>query len=139
AASDLRERRRSPRAWPDVPAVPREPAPPRARPGGCPDPPALQGQEAPRGPRAVGCGSTGRGAAWLARLTGGQKVAGSNPAGPTDELDRERAVAVLIARRYHPERHLRRPDRIDPGLRVADPGSRHDDRRADTVRDRGRH
>ena len=27
--------------------------------------------------------SAGRGAAWLARLTGGQKVAGSNPAGPT--------------------------------------------------------
>ena len=31
---------------------------------------------------------TGRGAAWLARLTGGQKVAGSNPAGPTDETGR---------------------------------------------------
>ena len=28
-------------------------------------------------------GEAGRGAAWLARLTGGQKVAGSNPAGPT--------------------------------------------------------
>src|SRR5207247_10013547 len=94
AASDLRERRRSPRAWPDVPAVPREPAPPRARPGGCPDPPALQGQEAPRGPRAVGCGSTGRGAAWLARLTGGQKVAGSNPAGPTDGVNEGVAPAM---------------------------------------------
>ena len=63
-----------------------------------PDPPAVPGAArrpvAPR--RAVGhgarprlhCPRTGRGAAWLARLTGGQKVAGSNPAGPTDENER---------------------------------------------------
>ena len=36
---------------------------------------------------------TGRGAAWLARLTGGQKVAGSNPAGPTDETGRAEPAA----------------------------------------------
>jgi hypothetical protein len=29
---------------------------------------------------------SGRGAVWLARLTGGQKVAGSNPVGPTLQL-----------------------------------------------------
>ncbi len=29
---------------------------------------------------------SGCGAAWLARLTGGQKVAGSNPVTPTEEL-----------------------------------------------------
>jgi hypothetical protein len=30
--------------------------------------------------------SAGRGAAWLARLTGGQEVGGSNPPGPTKAL-----------------------------------------------------
>src|SRR5207244_7064394 len=35
-------------------------------------------------PRPVESCATGRGAAWLARLTGGQEVAGSNPAGPTE-------------------------------------------------------
>ena len=29
------------------------------------------------------CNSTGRGAAWVARLTGGQEVGGSNPLAPT--------------------------------------------------------
>jgi hypothetical protein len=33
---------------------------------------------------SFGCRSTGCGAAWLARLTGGQEVAGSNPASPTE-------------------------------------------------------
>jgi hypothetical protein len=33
-------------------------------------------------------GNPGRGAAWLARLTGGQEVAGSNPVAPIlDELE----------------------------------------------------
>ena len=31
----------------------------------------------------IDVGSSGRGAAWLARLTGGQEVAGSNPVAPT--------------------------------------------------------
>ena len=38
---------------------------------------AVAGSELPRRGRR-----TGRGAAWLARLTGGQKVAGSNPVAP---------------------------------------------------------
>ena len=45
----------------------------------------------PRGPRRpLDTSSAGRGAAWLARLSGGQKVAGSNPAGPTDADGRSR-------------------------------------------------
>ena len=66
---------------------------------GRPDPDAASGLDArtlavsrERGRRRHTAGrytsrQTGRGAAWLARLTGGQKVAGSNPAGPTDERD----------------------------------------------------
>ena len=48
----------------------------------------------------VSC-STGCGAAWLARLTGGQEVAGSNPASPTIEVQvragfRKRGPALLL-------------------------------------------
>ncbi len=32
-------------------------------------------------------GPSGYGAAWLARLSGGQKVAGSNPASPTNPIE----------------------------------------------------
>ena len=56
--------------------------------------------------------ATGRGAAWLARLTGGQKVAGSNPAGPTDGHERgdpARGLQSPCADRS--QRHLGVPDR----------------------------
>ncbi len=35
---------------------------------------------------AVVCCSSGCGAAWLARLSGGQEVVGSNPASPTNRF-----------------------------------------------------
>ena len=136
-SAHLRDLRGSARAGGHVPAVPGEPAPPGARPVGGPGPPPIQGAEGRRRPRAVGCGSTGRGAAWLARLTGGQKVAGSNPAGPTDESDRQGAVVVACP--HGPERHLCRPDRSDPGLRRPHHRSRHDDRWSGPLRDRRRH
>ena len=39
---------------------------------------------------------SGRGAAWLAYLTGGQVVAGSNPAAPTMEAFLEHQTAVTV-------------------------------------------
>ena len=57
--------------------------------------------------RPVHSPSSGRGAAWLARLSGGQKVAGSNPAGPTDEGNG--GVGTGIVRDPHrPQPALRR-------------------------------
>ena len=38
----------------------------------------------------------GRGAAWLARLTGGQKVAGSNPVAPTSKAVTRKRVAAFL-------------------------------------------
>ena len=70
-------------------------------------------------PAAATLPRTGRGAAWLARLTGGQKVAGSNPAGPTDERnDRDRAG--ILRRGDDPERPVVGADRPDPGVLLAD-------------------
>jgi hypothetical protein len=39
--------------------------------------------------------SAGRGAAWLARLTGGQEVGGSNPPGPTSKEPGHRCFSLL--------------------------------------------
>ena len=39
--------------------------------------------------------SAGRGAAWLARLTGGQEVGGSNPPGPTGKEPGHRWFLLL--------------------------------------------
>ena len=43
--------------------------------------------------------ATGRGAAWLARLTGGQEVAGSNPAGPTSGGNARDRCRTALAQR----------------------------------------
>jgi hypothetical protein len=60
--------------------------------------------------------SAGRGAAWLARLTGGQEVGGSNPPGPTSkEPDHksffmfERLEQNLLAMRKVDAKLTRRP------------------------------
>ena len=76
--------------------------PPGSAVGAAPDAPrphAGGGRERPTVTLLV----TGRGAAWLARLTGGQKVAGSNPAGPTDERDDGHRAGIL----RHPHRSQR--------------------------------
>src|ERR671919_35023 len=61
----------------------------------------------PHHPRTVGCVAvnslaerSGRGAAWLARLTGGQEVGGSNPPGPTRAIIHrgDRPVVPGVAR-----------------------------------------
>ena len=61
---------------------------------------------------------SGRGAVWLARLTGGQKVAGSNPVAPTSEAVNPKGFAAFVLgprigqkspvlpRCYLSERHL---------------------------------
>ena len=61
----------------------------------------------------------GRGAAWLARLTGGQKVAGSNPAGPTDGREQGHRVG-LSARADGPEPPVVPAHLSHPRLRRAD-------------------
>lgn len=56
--------------------------------------------------------SSGCGAAWLARLSGGQEVVGSNPASPTNETsssDPASGIAEAGSLRVYPFRHpLRR-------------------------------
>jgi len=95
-ASDIRALRLR-RSWPLLPQVPRRGSSPRVRPGRGAGAASFQGPsrqgEVPAGaipssrPESsrgqVESSHTGRGAAWLARLTGGQKVGGSNPPGPT--------------------------------------------------------
>src|SRR6185436_2538586 len=88
------------------------------------------------GPRSWA--ATGRGAAWLARLTGGQKVAGSNPAGPTDGYERGDPGGLRQPGADGPQRDLRAPDRADPRLRVADRRRGHDHGRPHHVRVRRR-
>ena len=111
--------RRRPRPRPRLPAVPREPVPrgvpsrrgpdPDAVPAAHPRPIAVSGGVARNHPR-LHFRVTGRGAAWLARLTGGQKVAGSNPAGPTDERD-DGDHAGILRRRHRPQHPVVRADR----------------------------
>src|SRR6266542_3106520 len=73
------------------------PQPPR---GGTSGPSALSPMAAAGSCVIARLGPTGRGAAWLARLTGGQKVAGSNPAGPTaGEMPRGGVQSVMIGAR----------------------------------------
>ena len=76
-------------------------------------------------PRTAGLGPrgkidvSGRGAAWLARLTGGQKVGSSNLPGPT-ESDRGSHAARRINSRWFSE-HFRLPnvvEGLDSDLRV---------------------
>ena len=89
---------------------------------GVPSPPCASEPAHDSGPSGTPCNArpvqsaaAGRGAAWLARLTGGQKVAGSNPAGPTDEGDG--GLRTGIVRDPHdPERPLEHPHPPDPGL-----------------------
>ena len=124
-----------------LPALPREPAAPGVAPRRCSDPAAVPrrqrrrpsvkavrpavsvGYPVPAGSPEIR-GSTGRGAAWLARLTGGQKVAGSNPAGPTDGRSEghpsEGSSGVCFT---VPNVHLVPTDRADPRLRalIVDP------------------
>ena len=42
-------------------------------------------------------GSSGCSAAWLARLTGGQEVGGSNPPTPTEHLLSPQAAGVFLS------------------------------------------
>ena len=125
-----------------VSAVPRESAPPGARP--CRRVPVrlrFEGRGRALGgePRALRIAvATGRGAAWLARLTGGQKVAGSNPAGPTDESGPPGGRRRRVSSRSRTSSRAARIALI-PVFVAADHRSRHDDRGLGPLRDRRRH
>ena len=78
--------------------------------------------EAPRRPAGLTGrlpGHTGCGAAWLARLTGGQEVAGSNPASPTTRghLGRASLAGVCIVRRM-PRMQVYLPDELFDQLKA---------------------
>ena len=80
-------------------------------------------------------GKSGRGAAWLARLSGGQKVAGSNPAGPTDDATGERAPRLVRGPHAFPT-CSRLPHPADPRVLLAHRRPGHDRVRASCCSER---